>query len=266
MARTALMNVMLGAARKGARAMRRDFGEVENLQVSLKGPADFVTATDRRVEQVLHEELERARPAYGFLMEESGSHEGTDKTHRWIIDPIDGTTNFVHGIPLFAISIALERNGELVAGLIYNPVADELFAAEKGTGAFLNDRRIRVAGRHDLSTAVVSCGIPHLQRGDTEIFGRELAAVQSEVAGIRRTGSAALDLAWVAAGRFDGFWERGLSSWDVAAGMLIVREAGGMVGDMDDSKRSDALVTGNILAANPTLYALLEKQLAGARK
>ena len=161
MARTALMNVMVGAARKGARAMRRDFGEVEQLQVSLKGPADFVTATDRKVEKILYEELERARPAYGFQMEESGTREGTDKTHRWIVDPIDGTTNFVHGIPLFSISIALERNGELVAGVIYNPVAEELFVAEKGTGAFLNDRRIRVAERHNLATSVISCGIPH---------------------------------------------------------------------------------------------------------
>jgi len=265
MAPSALMNVMVGAARKGARAMRRDFGEVEQLQVSLKGPADFVTATDRKVEQVLHEELERVRPAYGFLMEESGAREGSDKTHRWIVDPIDGTTNFVHGIPLFAISIGLERNGELVAGVIYNPISEEMFVAEKGSGAFLNDRRIRVAERASLATSVVSCGIPHNGRGDADRFGRELMAVQREVAGIRRTGSAALDLAWVAAGRFDGFWERGLSPWDVAAGIVIIKEAGGMVGD-PDSGRSDPLETGNILTANSTLYGQLQKQLSSAHK
>lgn len=259
MRRSALANVMIAAARKAARMIQRDYGEVENLQVSLKGPSDFVSATDRRVEQVLREELERVRPGYGFLMEESGTTEGADKTHRWIVDPIDGTTNFIHGIPLFAISIALERDGDLVAGLTYNPISDELFFAEKGSGAFLNDRRIRVAARQNLSQAVVTCGIPHNERGDPEVFARELQAVQAQVAGIRRTGAAALDLAWVAAGRFDAFWERGLNPWDVAAGMVLIREAGGMVDDIDG--KPDVLKTGNILATNTTLYPLLEKSL-----
>lgn len=255
---------MIGAARKAARTIQRDFGEVENLQVSLKGPSDFVTATDRRVEQILHEELERVRPGYGFLMEEAGQIVGADRSHRWIVDPIDGTTNFMHGIPLFAISIALEREGELVAGLIYNPISDELFIAEKGTGAFLNDRRIRVAARQDLSHTVLTCGIPHNERGDTQLFARELQSVQSQVAGIRRSGSAALDLAWLAAGRFDGYWERGLSAWDIAAGMVLVREAGGLVDDIDGA--GNVLETGNILAANGALYSQIEKSLRAAAK
>ena len=259
MRRSALANVMIAAVRKAARITQRDFGEVENLQVSLKGPADFVSAADRRVEQVLREELERVRPGYGFLMEESGATPGADKTHRWIVDPIDGTTNFLHGIPLFAISVALERDGELVAGLVYNPISDELFFAEKGIGAFLNDRRIRVAARQDLAQAVISCGIPHKGRGNPDRFAAELQAVQAEVAGIRRTGAASLDLAWVAAGRFDGFWERGLNAWDVAAGALIIREAGGMVGEIDS--KGEVLQTGNILAANTSLYPLLERHV-----
>lgn len=264
MRRTALANVMIGAARKAARTIQRDFGEVENLQVSLKGPSDFVSATDRRVEQILHEELERARPGYGFLMEESGRRDGADRTHRWIVDPIDGTTNFLHGIPLFAVSIALERDGELVAGLIYNPISDEIFFAEKGTGAFLNDRRIRVAARQDLSHSVLTCGIPHNQRGDTDLFAREIQSVQCQVAGIRRSGSAALDLAWLAAGRFDGYWERGLSAWDIAAGIILVREAGGLVSDIDGA--DDVLKTGNILAANGALYPQIEKSLRMATR
>ena len=262
MRRSALANVMIGAARKAARTVQRDFGEVENLQVSLKGPTDYVSAADRRVEQILREELERARPGYGFLMEESGAHVGADKTHRWIVDPIDGTINFIHSIPLFAISIALERDGELVAGLVYNPITDEMFFAEKGTGAFLNDRRIRVSARQDLTGAVITCGIPHKDRGDTGIFANELQAVQAQVAGIRRTGAAALDLAWVAAGRFDGFWERGLQPWDIAAGMVLIREAGGMTGDID--RKPDVLDTGNIIGANTSVYPLLEKALRGA--
>jgi myo-inositol-1(or 4)-monophosphatase len=265
MTRTALLNVMVGAARKAARVLQRDFGEVENLQVSRKGPADFVTAADRRAEQILHDELERARPGYGFVLEEAGVIPGTDGSHRWIVDPLDGTTNFIHGIPLVAISIALERAGEIVAGLVYNPISDEIFTAEKGKGAFINDRRrLRVAARVQLGEAVVSCGIPHLDRGDPEVFARELAAVQKEVAGIRRTGAAALDLAWLAAGRFDAFWERGLKSWDIAAGALLVREAGGMIGDLDS--RADVLKTGNVLASNPDLYTLLERHLRGAHK
>jgi len=233
MVRSALLNVMIAAARKAARALKRDFGEVEQLQVSLKGPANFVTAADRRAEETLRAELAKARPGYGFLGEEGGRREGSDKTHTWIVDPLDGTTNFLHGIPQFAISIALERETTIVAGVIYNPVTDELFTGERGKGALLNDKRLRVAARTRLSDAVIACGLPHHGRGDLPLGLRELAAVQDKVAGLRRFGAAALDLAYVAAGRFDGYWERNLSPWDMAAGLLLVREAGGFVSDLD---------------------------------
>jgi myo-inositol-1(or 4)-monophosphatase len=249
---SALINVMLGAARKASRSLKRDFGEVEKLQVSLKGPADFVSAADRRAEEILRGELEKARPGYGFLGEEGGRHEGSDKTHTWIVDPLDGTSNFLHGIPQFAISIALEREGTIVAGLIYNPANDELFTAERGKGAFFNDRRIRVAARRQLSHAVVACGLPHLGRGDLALFRREFAAVQDKVAGLRRFGAAALDLAYVAAGRFDAYWERGLKPWDVAAGLLLVREAGGFVTDMNGQDR--ILETGGVMAGNEFMH------------
>src|SRR5258708_34775036 len=213
MLRSALLNVMIGAARKAARSLKRDFGEVEHLQVSLKGPANFVTAADRRAEEILRAELAKARPGYGFLGEEGGRQEGADKTHCWIVDPLDGTTNFLHSIPQFAISIALEREGTIVAGLVYNPANEELFLAERGKGAFLNDHRLRVSARRKLADAVVACGLPHLGRGDLVLARSEIAAVQEKVAGLRRFGSAALDLAWVAAGRFDAYWERDLSPW-----------------------------------------------------
>jgi myo-inositol-1(or 4)-monophosphatase len=248
MLRSALLNVMIAAARKAARGLKRDFGEVEKLQVSLKGPANFVTAADHRAEEVLRAELARARPGYGFLGEEGGRQEGADKTHCWIVDPLDGTTNFLHGIPQFAISIALEREGVIVAGVIYNPANEELFVAERGKGAFLNDQRLRVAARRRLAESVIACGLPHLGRGDLALFRKEFAAVQEKVAGIRRFGAAALDLAWVAAGRLDAFWERNLSSWDMAAGLLMVREAGGFVSDLDG--REDIFAKGEILAAN----------------
>ena len=261
MARSALLNVMLRAATKAARSLTRDFGEVEQLQVSRKGPADFVSLADRRSEEIIRAELERARPGYGFLMEESGESRGADAQHRWIVDPLDGTTNFLHGIPLFAISIALETQGRIQAGLIYNPVMDELFTAERGGGAFLNDRRIRVAGRSQLAEAVVATGTPHIGRGDAGGFLREVGALMPEVAGIRRNGAAALDLAWVAAGRFDGFWERGLSPWDVAAGMLLVREAGGFVSDLGGG---DAIMErGDIVAGNETMHRQLLAVLKG---
>jgi myo-inositol-1(or 4)-monophosphatase len=246
MLRSPLLNVMIKAARHAGRTLKRDFGEVEHLQVSLKGPANFVSAADRRVEEMLREELLRARPGYGFLGEEGGRQEGTDRTHTWIVDPLDGTTNFLHGIPQFAISIGLERDGAIVAGVVYNPANDELFTAERGKGAFLNDRRLRVAARRRLAEAVIACGLPHYGRGDLELGRRELTAVQEKVAGLRRFGSAALDLAWTAAGRLDGYWERNLSPWDVAAGLLLVREAGGFVTDIDGG---DAVMrTGDIVA------------------
>lgn len=259
MASSALITVMVGAARKAARTLSRDFNEVENLQVSRKGPADFVSAADKRAEEILHEELERVRPGYGFLMEESGEHKGSDPSHRWIVDPLDGTTNFLHGIPLFSISIGLEREGELVAGVIYNPATDELFTAEKGQGAFLENRRLRVAARSHLSESVVCCGVPHLGRGDHKLFISELEKIMSHSAGVRRTGSSALDLAWVAAGRFDAYWERGLAQWDMAAGIVIAREAGAMVSDL--SGYDNMLETGEIVAGNGTLHPELMKML-----
>jgi myo-inositol-1(or 4)-monophosphatase len=243
---------MIGAARKAARSLKRDFGEVEHLQVSLKGPANFVTAADRRAEEILRAELAKARPGYGFLGEEGGRQEGADKTHCWIVDPLDGTTKFLHSIPQFAISIALEREGTIVAGVIYNPATEELFTAERGKGAFLNDKRLRVAARKRLAEAVVACGLPHLGRGDLALFRKEFAAVQEKVAGLRRFGSAALDLAWVAAGRLDGYWERDLSPWDMAGGIIMVREAGGFVTDING--RDDIFGNSEILAGNDTMH------------
>jgi myo-inositol-1(or 4)-monophosphatase len=264
MLRSALLNVMMKAARKAARGLKRDYGEVANLQVSMKGPANFVTAADRRAEEILREELMTARPGYCFVGEEGGRIDGPDKSHTWIVDPLDGTTNFLHGIPQFAISIGLEREGVLVAGLVYNPISDEMFTAERGKGAYLNDQRIRVATRQRMSDAVVACGLPHYGRGDLEVFRKEFNAVQEKVAGLRRFGSAALDLAFIAAGRFDLYWERNLSPWDMAGGTLIVREAGGFVTDCDDG---DAMfVKGHIAAGNDILHRELLKMLKTAAK
>ena len=246
---------MVAAANKAARGLKRDFGEVENLQVSKKGPADFVSAADRRSEEIIRAELSRARPSYGFLMEESGETRGEDPQHRWIVDPLDGTTNFLHGIPIFAISIALERQGRIQAAVIYNPISDELFTAERGGGAFLNDRRMRVAARSVLPESIIATGMPFLGHGDTGVFLRELARVMPTVAGIRRNGAAALDLAWVAAGRFDGFWERGLHPWDIAAGILLIREAGGFVTDLDGGEAM--LESGHIAAGNEAIHRQL---------
>lgn len=255
MARSAILNVMVQAATKAARGLARDFGEVENLQVSRKGPADFVSAADHRAEEVIRAELERARPGYGFLMEESGETRGSDAQHRWIVDPLDGTSNFLHGIPQFAISIALERQGRLSAAVVYAPIADELFAAERGGGAFLNDRRMRVANRQHLADSIVATGMPFKGHGDHTAYVKEMAAVMPTVAGVRRFGAASLDLAWVAAGRFDGFWERDLSPWDMAAGLLLIREAGGFATDLDGG---DAILqSGGIVAGNETIHTQL---------
>ena len=219
MIRSALMTVMTNAAIKAGRGLKRDFGELENLQVSQKGTGDFVSLADRRSEKTLYEELSKARPGYGFIMEERGPVEGTDKSHTWHIDPLDATTNFLHAIPLFAISIALEREGQIVAGVIYNPADDAMYVTEKGQGAFGNNRRLRVAARTDLAQAVFGCGIPHLGKAALHPrFKAELAEVMTRVVNVRRMGCAAIDLAYVAAGRFDAFWERGLNSWDIAAG------------------------------------------------
>jgi myo-inositol-1(or 4)-monophosphatase len=256
------MTVMISAARKAGRGLARDFGEVEQLQVSVKGPANFASSADHRSEETLYRELSRARPGYGFLMEERGTVEGPDKTHRWIVDPLDGTTNFLHGLPLFSIAIALERDGEIVAGLTYNPILDELYTAEKGQGAFLNNRRLRVAARRTLADCLITIGIPHRGRPGHERFLAECKGLMAQVAGIRRTGSATIDLAWVAAGRFDGYIERGLSPWDLAAGLLLVREAGGLVTDAQGGKRM--LETGDIVAGNAQVHRAMLDVLAPA--
>jgi len=257
-----LLSVMIQAVRKAAKPLFRDFGEVENLLISRKGPADFVTQADMKVEKLLREELSRARPGYGLLMEETGAVEGTDKSHRWIVDPIDGTTNFIHGLPHFALSVGLERDGQLVAGVVYNPIADQLFIAEKGQGAYLNDRRIRVAQRRQLDECLIATGMPFKGKPGQERFAREVTAVLNQTAGVRRFGSAALDLAYVAAGRYDGYWERGLNPWDVAAGIVLVREAGGFVREIEGG--DNALSAGSILATNEPLLTPLSDLLKSA--
>ncbi len=263
MARSALLNVMVQAVRKAGRGLARDFGEVENLQVSMKGPGDFVSAADRRAEQVLFEELSRVRPGFGFLMEERGEVAGDDSAHRWLVDPLDGTTNFLHGIPIFAISVALERNGQVIAGVVYNPVTDELYTAEKGAGAFSSDRRLRVAARREIVDAVIGTGIPHLGRPNHQGYMDELRQVMANCSGVRRLGCAALDLAYVAAGRFDGFWEKGLNPWDVGAGMLMIREAGGFVTDASGKDR--VFEAKEIVAGNEHIHRQLLATLEKAR-
>ena len=264
-----LITVMTRAARKAAPRLRRDFGEVEQLQVSRKGPADFVSLADKQAEATLVEELRHARPDWGLLLEEGGAIAGDPARPRWIVDPVDGTSNFLHGIPHFAISIAVQEPkpggqgwGELSQGLVYNPLTDESFWAEKGRGTWLNERRLRVSARRNLDDALIATGIPFLGHGHHERFERILAAVGPEVSGIRRFGSAALDLAWVAAGRFDGFWEEDLQYWDLAAGLLLVREAGGFVSDFRGAEAG--LATGQILAANDQLHSKLHKLAATA--
>ncbi len=262
--RSPLINVMTAAAKKAARGLIRDFGEVEHLQVSKKGPADFVTVADEKSERTLREELARARPDFGFRMEESAATPGKDGIHTWVVDPLDGTTNFLHGLPHWAISIGLEKHGEPVAGVIYDPIKDEMFVAEKGQGAYLNSKRLRVSGRRKLEEAVLATGIPfHGLKGHAR-FSAELEAIMPDVAGVRRFGAAALDLAYVAAGRFDGFWEWGLSSWDVCAGISIVREAGGVVSEPHGGAKP--YETGNILAANMDIHPKVALALRAAAK
>ena len=256
--RSALLNIMVQAAIKAGRSLTKDFGEVENLQVSRKGPADFVSNADKRAEQIVFDELKKARPTYSFLMEESGEVTGSDGQHRWIIDPLDGTTNFLHGIPMFAVAIALERNQEIVASVIYNPVMDELFTAEKGGGAWLNARkRLRVAGRKHLADCVIVTGINSRGSAGDVLQLRQLAQVAPAAAGIRRTGSASTDLAWVAAGRFDAYWENQLAPWDVAPGWLLLREAGGTMSDF--SGKPGSIWNGEVIAGNEDVHAQLLK-------
>ncbi|MBV9931030.1 MAG: inositol monophosphatase [Alphaproteobacteria bacterium] len=263
-----LITVMQRAARKAAPRLRRDFNEVEQLQVSRKGPADFVSMADKQAERTIVEELRKARPDWGLTLEEGGQVPGDPDKPRFIVDPLDGTTNFLHGIPHFAISIAVEDprgpqgKPEITQALVYQPLTDESFWAEKGRGTWLNERRLRVSARRSLDDALIATGIPYLGHGDSERFRRILAAVGPEVAGIRRFGSAALDLAWVAAGRYDGFWEESLQYWDIAAGILLVREAGGFVTDFRGAE--GGLAKGEVLAANSELHSKLHRLVAKA--
>lgn len=254
---------MTAAVRKAARGLVRDFGEVGELQVSKKGPGDYVSAADHKAEQVLYEELSKVRPGYGFIGEERGLIEGSDKTHTWIVDPLDGTTNFLHAIPHFAVTAALERDGVIVAGVTFNPVTNELFWAEKGKGAYLNDKRLRVAARRNLDESVLATGIPFLGKPGHGVFLKELHQISQRVSGVRRFGSAALDLAYVAAGRFDGYWERGLKNWDMAAGTLLVTEAGGKVTNVDGAET--ALLDGTVLASNLELHPQVLSLLKAAQ-
>ena len=257
------LNVMIKAAEKAAKSLIRDFGEVEQLQVSKKGPADFVSAADKRAEQILFEELKKARPDYSFLMEESGEVKGKDTERRWIIDPLDGTANFLHGIPQWAISIALEEKGILTVGLVYDPIKDEMFFAEKNGGAFLRRKRLRVSGRSDMEMSIVVTGAPRRAMNNHDQFFKEQRAMWNSGAALRRMGAASLDLCYVAAGRFEGYWERDLKPWDIAAGMLIVRESGGFLSDIDND-RENPLKTGNIIASNDKLFDNLKKTLRSA--
>ncbi|MCB2100056.1 MAG: inositol monophosphatase [Rhodobacterales bacterium] len=255
---------MVGAVQKAAKGLVRDFGEVEQLQVSKKGPADFVSTADKKAERTLMKELQRVRPKFGLLMEEGGEIPGADTSNRWLVDPLDGTTNFLHGIPHFCISVALERDGEPFAGVVYEPVGDQLFWAEKGAGAYLNGRRLRVSARRHMDEGLFATGIPFKGVRDHPAFLAELEGVMAVSAGVRRFGSAALDLAYVAAGRYDGYWETGLSPWDIAAGIVLVREAGGFVTTLDGTDKM--LKTGSILAANDNLHTPLRKVLHDAHR
>jgi myo-inositol-1(or 4)-monophosphatase len=265
--RSPVINVMVRAAQKAAKRLKRDFGEVEHLQVSVKGPGDFVSNADLRAEQTLREELHKARPDYGFVLEEGGIEKGSDPDHRWHVDPLDGTTNFLHGIPHFAVSIGLERAGDIIAGVVYDPIKEELFWAEKGIGCYLNDRRLRVSSRRKLGESVVATGLtPRNRAKDAERkeFVAQIDRVVEATAGLRRFGSAALDLAYVAAGRYDAFWENQLASWDIAAGICLVREAGGFVTEIDGGP--NLLKTGSTLACNVHLYPSFKKLLNESAK
>jgi len=257
---SALINVMTQAAYKAARGLQRDFGEVEHLQVSRKGPADFVSQADRRADTILREELLKARPDFGIVIEESGETNVRPDGPKWIVDPLDGTTNFLHGIPHFAISIAAEQYGEIVAAIVYEPIHDQLYWADKGRGCYLNERRLRVSARRSVADCIFATGIPFKGRVGHERFSHILSTIMPHCAGIRRFGAASLDLAYVAAGRYDGFWEEGLQPWDIAAGMFLVKEAGGIVTDIRGSDKM--MDTGGLVAANSAIHAELHKLVA----
>jgi myo-inositol-1(or 4)-monophosphatase len=255
MIRSPLMTVMVDAVMKASKSLRRDFGELENLQVSRKGPGDFVSLADHRAENILREMLEKARPDFGFVMEEGGVVEARDGEHRWHIDPLDGTTNFLHGIPHFCVSLGLERAGTLIAGVIHDPAKDELFIAERGKGAFVNNRRLRVSGRIEVVDGVFGTGIPTISKSNHPAYLKKLANVMARSSGIRRMGAAALDLAYVAAGRFDGYWEEGLQSWDMAAGIVMIREAGGFVSDLQG--KDLMMESRSVVCGNETMHKIL---------
>jgi len=259
---SANLNVMMKTARKAGRGLLKDFGEVENLQVSAKGPGDFVSRADRAAEALIREELMLARPSYGFLGEEGEEVAGEDPTRRWIVDPLDGTTNFLHGLGHWAVSIALEHKGQVVSGVVYDPVKDEMFYAEKGAGAWLNESRLRVSGRHRMIEAIFATGLPFGGRSDLPETLQDLARLLPATAGVRRFGAAALDLAYVAAGRYDGFWERHLNPWDLAAGLVIVREAGGMVESLDPA--GSIFDDGNVICANSEIFDSFAKVIRAA--
>jgi len=260
--RSALINVMANAAIRAGRSLTRSFGDIEKLQVSKKGPADYVSEADHRAEKILFEDLKKARPQYGFLMEEGGVVEGKDNSNKWIIDPLDGTMNFLHGLPHFSISIGLERDRELFAGVVYEPITDQMFWAENGKGAYLNDRRIRVSTRKDVKECLFATGIPFAGREGHKPYLAQLENVMAGSAGVRRSGSAALDLAYVAAGRYDGWWEKGIKPWDIAAGIVLVREAGGVVTDYSGGK--NMMSDGEVIAANVEVHRPLKKFIDAA--
>ena len=257
MAGSANLNVMMKTARKAGRALLKDFSEVEQLQVSTKGPGDFVSRADRMAEETIREDLMTARPSYGFLGEEGKEIEGEDPTRRWIVDPLDGTTNFLHGLPHWAVSIALEHKGQIVAGVVYDPVKDEMYYAEKGQGAWMNESRIRVSARHRMSESIFATGLPWAGQTDLPASLQDLARLLPATAGVRRFGAASLDLAYVAAGRYEGYWERRLKPWDIAAGLIIVKEAGGLVEGVDPEQ--DPLERGSLICANDVIFAAFAK-------
>lgn len=263
-AHTPIMTVMIAAVRKAARGVQRDFGEVTNLQISVKGPGDFVTNADKRAEQILREELLKARPSYGILGEEEAEHKGTDADHRFIVDPIDGTFNYMHALPLFALTIALERKGEIVAGVTYNPITDELFHAEKGTGAFVNNKRMRVAQRRELLDCMIATNLPSRGTKDHTTHRSQLTQMQVKTSGIRALGSTAMDMAYIAMGRLDGAWSDGLKAWDMAAGVLFIKEAGGFV--VGIKGEANPLFSGGYIAGNADLLPQIRVVLDQAGK
>lgn len=258
---SANLNIMIKTARRAGRSLVKDFREVENLQVSMKGAGDFVSRADLAAEAILKDDLMGARPTYGFVAEEGGEQDGQDPTRRWIVDPLDGTTNFLHGLPHWAVSIALEHKGQIVAGVVYDAAKDEMYAAEKGTGAWLNDTRLRVSGRSRMIESIFATGLPFGGRADLPDTLQDLARLLPACAGVRRWGAAALDMAYVAAGRYDGFWERHLHAWDIAAGLIIVREAGGLAEPLDP--KGNILEDGDVIVANEVIFNTFAKVIRG---